>query len=275
MPDSLFTVHRSAVSDPGSSGAPQVWLLHGVFTDHRLWDPVLPALHGLDVVRLDAPGHGEAALDREMPSLMDQVDDLAELIRARARHPVVLAGHSWGGMLGLRLAAAKPDVLAGLVLTNTPLRRNSGTSRLGFRAQQLLLWAGFPLGSYGRIAARSMYGHEYQRTHPEVLDTTASTLKRLGRRGARSTLQRVLLEPEDAIDLLAGLKVPVTLHAGVDDYAGNDQVRALASTAGHPIHHHEGGHMGPAEAPLHLAEAIRGMVQALNPEGSRLSVLEQ
>ncbi|MEO0606412.1 MAG: alpha/beta hydrolase, partial [Myxococcota bacterium] len=155
MPDSLFTVHPSPAA---ASRSPQIWLLHGVFTDHRLWDPVLAGLDDLDVVRLDGPGHGEAGRDRPMPALMHQVEDLAALIRARAAGRVVVVGHSWGGMLGLRLAATQPDVVDGLVLTNTPLLRASGTSRLGFRAQGLLLQVGFPLGTYGRIAARSLYG---------------------------------------------------------------------------------------------------------------------
>ncbi|MEO0606030.1 MAG: hypothetical protein AAF211_31670, partial [Myxococcota bacterium] len=89
---------------------------------------------------------------------------------------------------------------------------------------------------------------------------TASILKRLGRRGALSTLRRVLLEPTDAVDLLAEVEVPTTLHAGVDDYAGNEAVRRRVSAVGQTILRHEGGHMGPVEAPEHLAAAIRGMV---------------
>lgn len=257
MSDSLFTVHHKA--DPDRQG-PQVWLLHGVFADHRLWDPVLPALGDLDVVRLDGPGHGEAPLQRPMPSLLDQVEDLAQLIRTRARRPVVLAGHSWGGMLGLRLAATQPDLLDGLVLTNTPLQRTTGMSRWGFQAQQFLLRVGFPVGTYGRLAARSLYGRAHRTDHPEVLSATAANLRRLGRRSALATLQRVLLEPDDAVDLLATSSVPTTLHAGVDDYVDNPALRERLSAVGHALVQHEGGHMGPAEAPEHLAEAIRHMV---------------
>ncbi|HXV93729.1 MAG TPA: alpha/beta fold hydrolase, partial [Pseudonocardia sp.] len=193
-----FAVHRPR-REPGR---PQVWLLHGVFTDHRLWARVWPGLDGLDVVALDGPGHGAADRLDPLPPLDDQVPLLAAVIEAHADGPVVVAGHSWGGMLGVRLAARRPELVSGLLLTNTPLLPGRGP---GFPLQLALLAAGFPLGAYGRRAAAALYGRAHLRAFPGAADATAGTVRRLGRRGTRQLLRRVLIEPGDGADLLGAV----------------------------------------------------------------------
>lgn len=163
-------------------------------------------------------------------------------------------------MLGLRLAAAEPDLIGGLPLTNTPLLRTAGSGRLGFRSQRAMLRAGFPAGLYGRVAAQALYGASYRRQHPDVADSTAKIVRRLGRRGVIAVLDRVLLEPDDAVDLLARLELPLWILAGADDYAGAPAVRARVVARGHDVALHPGGHMGPREAPGAVAWALRALI---------------
>jgi len=49
------------------------------------------------------------------------VADLSLLINAASAGPWVVAGHSYGGLLALMLAASRPDQLAGLVLVDPAL----------------------------------------------------------------------------------------------------------------------------------------------------------
>src|SRR3954465_14396889 len=49
------------VVQDGPSGAPTVVLLHGLGGSTAWWDPVLPALRDLHVVRVDLLGHGGSA----------------------------------------------------------------------------------------------------------------------------------------------------------------------------------------------------------------------
>lgn len=253
---SPFVVHHLR-PEPGAA---PVLLLHGVFTDHHLWERVVPLLDGLDVTALDSPLHGDAVRRAPLPALADQVELLAALVRERLRTPVVLAGHSWGGMLGLRLAVAHPELVAGLLLANTPLSRNRGVSRLGFWTQRTLVAAGLPASTYGRVAAGALYGATYRREHPDVLDWTARTTAGLGRRGVVEVLDRILLEPEDAYDMLARLTVPVALVAGTDDYISSSAVQTRLAEVGHRVDQHPGGHMGPREAPEHLARRLCELV---------------
>jgi pimeloyl-ACP methyl ester carboxylesterase len=234
---------------PVAAGSVPVRLLHGVFADHHLWDGVVARVPGLDAVALDAPGHGTAPRLDPLPDL----DGLVDLLAAELGPPAVLAGHSWGGMLALRLAVRHPGRVLGLLLCNTPLEP---APRAGFRAQRALLAAGLPTGAYGRIAAGALYGRAHLAAHPEVRAATAATLRGLGRRGARDVLRRVLLEPGDAVDLLRRVAVPAVLLAGAEDYVGSAALRARVAATGHELRLVPGGHMSPAEAPAEVGAAL-------------------
>ncbi len=111
----------------GPDDAPvTVVLAHGWTLDARTWGPVSAALAGpgARVVRYDHRGHGRsAAVDPATMTLDQLADDLAELLAHHAPSgPLVLAGHSMGGMTLMALAERHPDVVArtagiGLVAT--------------------------------------------------------------------------------------------------------------------------------------------------------------
>lgn len=99
-----------AMGAPGA--APTVVLLHGLFDDHRAFRELSRRLAALGhaVVAADLPGHGEN------PRAAADFDDLCAGVAAQLPPgPVVLAGHSLGGAVAARLAAARRSV-AGLVL---------------------------------------------------------------------------------------------------------------------------------------------------------------
>ncbi len=244
-----FTPH------PVATGSVPVRLLHGVFADHHLWDAVVARVPDLAAVALDMPGHGSAPRLDPLPDLDGLVDLLAAELAAGP--PALLAGHSWGGMLALRLAVRHPDRVLGLLLCNTPLEP---AARTGFRAQRALLGAGLPPRAYGRIAAGALYGRAHRAAHPGIRAATATTVAGLGRRGARDVLRRVLIEPGDAVPLLRRVAVPVVLLAGTEDYVASPALRARVAGTGHELRLVPGGHMSPAEAPAGVAAALAELV---------------
>lgn len=103
-----------------------VVLAHGWTLDSGTWGPVSAALAGpgARVVRYDHRGHGRsAAVDPATMTLDRLADDLAEVVaRVAPTGPLVLAGHSMGGMTLMALAERHPGVVAraagiGLVAT--------------------------------------------------------------------------------------------------------------------------------------------------------------
>lgn len=116
-------------------------LAHGWCLDSTSWDPVLPLL--LDrpdpprIVTYDHRGHGRSGRDHRVAvrggraSIATLADDLATVLAARApTGPVVLAGHSMGGMTAMALGAAHPDLVrdrvAGVALVSTAARSAAG-----------------------------------------------------------------------------------------------------------------------------------------------------
>lgn len=108
------------VAVSGPENGPAVMFSNSLGTDLRVWDDLIPHLPaGLRVVRYDKRGHG---LSEETPgpySIGQLADDAAALIEALGLRRVVFVGLSIGGLIGQSLAARRPDLLAGLVISNS------------------------------------------------------------------------------------------------------------------------------------------------------------
>ena len=112
-----------------------VVLAHGWTLDSRSWGPVAAALSRRDpgdparppvrVIRYDHRGHGRSELVARAEMTIDGLaDDLAELVTELApTGPLVLGGHSMGGMAIMALAERHPALLAervaGVALVST------------------------------------------------------------------------------------------------------------------------------------------------------------
>ena len=107
-------------ADQGPSDGPAVVFANSLGTDLRVWDALIPHLPaGLRLVRYDKRGHG---LSEETPgpySIEQLADDAAALIRHLGLSRVAFVGLSIGGLIGQSLAARHPDLLAGLVISNS------------------------------------------------------------------------------------------------------------------------------------------------------------
>ena len=95
-------------------------LVHGLGGSHLNWIQVAPSLAGLGRVLVpDLPGFGTTPLEDRSSGVMDLRRDLAAFIAAEATGPVILAGNSMGGVLGILQAAVEPASLDGLILTGS------------------------------------------------------------------------------------------------------------------------------------------------------------
>jgi 2-succinyl-6-hydroxy-2,4-cyclohexadiene-1-carboxylate synthase len=101
-----------------TSDGPIVLLLHGFTRDSRAWEPVLPALEGYRVVRVDLIGHGksDAPKDPARYSMAHAVEDLLALLHHLSVEQYALIGYSLGGRVALHLATAAPERLWALVI---------------------------------------------------------------------------------------------------------------------------------------------------------------
>jgi 3-oxoadipate enol-lactonase len=103
----------------GPTDGPTVVFSNSLGTDYRLWDDLLPLLpKGIRTLRYDKPGHGLSDMASGY-SIDDLADDAAALIKDQTRGPVLFVGLSVGGLIAQALALRHPDLVSGLVLSNT------------------------------------------------------------------------------------------------------------------------------------------------------------
>jgi pimeloyl-ACP methyl ester carboxylesterase len=102
-----------------TSHAPGLVLHHGLASSQRIWDLMLPRLtRRFRVVTYDARGHGLSGKPSSGYGFPHLVADATAVVRAtRLRRPAFV-GHSWGGMVALELAVARPRSISGIVLVD-------------------------------------------------------------------------------------------------------------------------------------------------------------
>ena len=102
----------------GGEGRPVV-LLHGLASTCRIWDFVAPILaRDFAVIAVDQRGHGDSGKPEQGYDFACVAGDAAALLEGRGIQSPVLVGHSWGADVALELAAARPDLLQGIVFVD-------------------------------------------------------------------------------------------------------------------------------------------------------------
>ena len=145
VPDDV--VHRVLVMRDGgeshlieSGEGPPLLLLHGASLSADVWSYQLRDLALTHrVIALDLRGHGLSTAGLEGVTISAMADDVAEVLAALDLGHIVLAGHSMGGMVCLRLVRRHPDLLG---------TRIGGIALIGTSGG-----LGLPVPSWGRLAA--------------------------------------------------------------------------------------------------------------------------
>ena len=106
----------------GTSDAPPLVLLNSIGTTTEMWTPVIgPLLEQFRVIRIDHRGHGDspASPPGSPCTLADLATDVLAVLDELSLDRAHLAGLSIGGMVGMWLAAHRPDRISRLALLCT------------------------------------------------------------------------------------------------------------------------------------------------------------
>ena len=96
---------------------PALVFLHGFNGSSKSWCQQISYFNENVVIAIDAPGFGESHVVGD--SMVAIANETAGLIRDLDLGPVVIIGHSMGGMQAQIIASKYPDLCAGLVLSCT------------------------------------------------------------------------------------------------------------------------------------------------------------
>jgi len=238
-----------------------VVLIHGLGSrsDHWLATArVLSRRHRVVLVQL--PGHGES----EMPepfSLERAAESLDRALAAESREPVILVGHSVGGLVAAAEALDHPERVRGLVLVETALRpqvdmaeRNAMLAAME-RDYRSLLHAAY-LG-FGRDSTQG------EALYTEAAREDSSSMKRWIR----------LALTADLSPRAAEIQPPVLAVLAARSWPDHEAWPATAQALGYtgirrlePLRVSNSGHFVMLDQPHSMAEAIEGFSRRISNE---------
>jgi len=237
--------------------------LHGVGGGHHAWERQLPhfAQLGYPSHAWDQPGYGESATVE--PYDFEQVSAaLRRLIEALGGEPVVLVGHSMGGMVAQEAYARFPELVKALVLCFTsPAFAGADTAfaREFIAARLAPLEAGLTMAE---IAARLMPTMRGSRSDPAGLALAERVMAAVPPETYRKAVR--MLTTFDRRRELAAIRVPTLLIAGTDDRTAPPEVmRKMAQKIpGAEFVLLEGcGHLGPMDQPQAFNAALEDFLR--------------
>jgi pimeloyl-ACP methyl ester carboxylesterase len=99
-------------------GAQTILLVHGLASNAGFWRYSIPLLAnaGYRVIAVDLPGFGKSDKGAYPYDMTFYANTLSRFIRALDLGPVIYAGHSMGGQIGITLALEEPALIDQLVL---------------------------------------------------------------------------------------------------------------------------------------------------------------
>ncbi len=201
------------------------------------------AQRGVASLALDLPGSGASPAPMTAGGARMYADLLAPVLSEISSRPLVVVGHSFGGRIGVVLAAEHPELVGHLVLTGVPLVRLSPPRR--------------PRASY-RVARWLARRHLISEARFEAVRQRHGSSDYRNARGVmRDVLVATMQENYDSD--LSTLRSPVTCVWGEEDREAPIEVArralALVESTSSLVPLSGVGHFVPLEATTALVEA--------------------
>jgi pimeloyl-ACP methyl ester carboxylesterase len=244
-----------------------VVLVHGIPTSPALWRRVVPRLPGARCIAWEMVGYGASRLQgrgRNM-SVAKQAEYLAAFLEAMGISRAVFAGHDLGGGVVQLLAVRRPELCAGLMLTNAigydswPIPSVKALQRGSSLIRHLPPSALKPV-----LMMLMLRGHETWAQAKEGLRTHWPLYA--SRFGPGAFARQVeSLDVHDTIavsDKLTQLAVPARIVWGTaDQFQKIEYGERFARDLAAPLYRIPGGkHFTPEDHPEVVADAIRELV---------------
>ena len=246
------------------SGTP-ILFLHSFGHNKNLWFPQLTHFleKGCRVLAPDMPGHGDSSYDPACHGVDQMAQCYIELLDSLDIGKTILAGISMGGYIALRMWARRPDLIAGMILSNTKAEKDSDEIVARRRAQiEHIRRNG--LEQFVTTGAPKRLSPVTLERRPWVLDTIKLLNYTVPAEVNAATLE-AMARKEDDRKVLSTIDVPVLVTSGGDDiFIPKDSPGNLhKGIKGSKFHEIAGtGHVSSLEAPTEYNRVMEGFLQA-------------
>jgi pimeloyl-ACP methyl ester carboxylesterase len=271
----------------GPTEGPALVFTHGWGADRRDWLYAINALPpNLHVVVWDLPGLGESSRPRDDDFSMEKLAaDLDRVVTSLQGRPVILVGHSVGGILNLEYARRYPQKLGrevrGIVQANTTYTNPVETKKnaeLSRKLQEpvlepllhLVSWTSPVARVFGWLAYQSGLAHLQLASQSFAGAETWGQLDQMARYAYRSSPGVVskgvlAMLRWDGSDVLPRINVPTLIISGDQDVttlpAASDRMAKDIRSATR-VSIGQAAHLGPVEQHRQYADAIARFAQA-------------
>lgn len=195
-----------------AGGGPTLLMIHGWGASRRYWHGTIEALSArARCVAPDLIGCGDSGRPAQAYTVDALADFVARLIETLEAGPVLLMGHSMGGLLCAQMAALRPALVSRLVLANAPVR---GEDAL-YPKSRLMMWPVARWIAYAMLhweATRAWMTRDYTHATPFPRELIGEAARCDYRPLIESALS---VRDADATELLGRIRAP-TLVIGSD-----------------------------------------------------------
>ncbi|MBW2461991.1 MAG: alpha/beta fold hydrolase [Deltaproteobacteria bacterium] len=231
---------------------PDLVLWHSLLCDSGMWRRQRVAFEEhYRVVAIDAPGHGRSGNVRSPFTMDDCVDAAVQVLDAVGIESAAWVGLSWGGMVGMRLAARHPARVSALVLLDTSARPERTLKRLAYRPLQVIASRIGAVRPLAKALTPIFFSPHTLRSEPDIVDSFVRTLTRMDPESIGQAVEAVIYTRGDFTPELSQIGAPTLVIVGIDDRAT------------------------PPDEAEHIAARVPGAGLVRIPDAGHLSALEQ
>jgi 3-oxoadipate enol-lactonase len=241
---------------------PVLALIHPIGLRAEFWRPIAEHLSSeFRVVAIDLRGHGESDVPSAGFSLDDAAADVAELLRALGQPPCIVGGCSMGGMVALGVAVRAPELVRGVILSNTA-HTFTPQARAVMEERAQAAAAGMPAILEGTI--NRWFSPEFQQQNPELVTRVTGWL--LEADPIVHGWSWRAIRDLDYGARMAQIKPPTLIVTGSDDKSippaiAEQMLQRLAN--GRHRDFPGAGHLTPLERPKEYADLLRAFAASL------------
>jgi len=244
---------------------PAVVCVHGLGGTSNTWTPLMPALQGHRIIRIDLPGSGRSVRYTAELSIKDMVDAVETVCRHLDVSEAVFLGHSMGTIVCQHIATRKPSLVKSLALFG-PLLCPPDAGRPGIlaRADKAATGGSAAMQEIADAIVAGATSRETKETQPAVLALVRESVMRQTPEGYGQSCIALARAQAAAVEEIA---VPTLLVTGDQDgVAPVAAVEAMAARiAGSRVAVLAGcGHWTTFERPMECTQELNQFLRPAN-----------